>query len=95
MIGLILFCLLHILSSQVNPSDCVDMDCDAMKKLMFHDTDGTTIGDNIAGTIIPDSAFEWNGDPQRGLGDYRIPKTLLTALNGDRIPVEDVAPNQG
>ena len=86
---------LYSFHRQVNPSDCVDMDCDAMKKLMFHDTDGSTMDIGGPGTIIPDSAFEWNGDPRRGLGDYRIPKTMLTRLDGSRIPIEDVAPNQG
>ena len=39
--------------------------------------------------------YEWNGDPRRGLGDYRIPKSMLTTLEGNRIPVEDKAPHQG
>lgn len=39
--------------------------------------------------------FEWDGDPRRGLGDYRIPKTLLTRLDGSRIPVNSIAPYKG
>lgn len=66
-----------------------------MKKLMFHDIDGSTTGDGIASTIISDSAFEWGGDPRRGLGDYRIPKTMLTRIDGSRIPIDDIAPNKG
>jgi len=39
--------------------------------------------------------FEWDGDPRRGLGDYRIPKTLLTRLDSSRIPVDEIAPFKG
>ncbi|XP_038070546.1 fibrocystin-L-like isoform X1 [Patiria miniata] len=77
----------------VNPSDCVDMDCDGMKKAMIRDLDGTFLG--TPGTLIPQSEFEWDGDPRRGLGDYRIPRTMLTRTDGSRIPVEDKAPNKG
>ncbi|XP_022097673.1 fibrocystin-L-like isoform X1 [Acanthaster planci] len=77
----------------VNPSDCVDMDCDGMKKAMIRDLDGSLLGS--PGTLIPQSEFEWDGDPRRGLGDYRIPKVMLTRPDGSRIPVEDKAPNKG
>ncbi|XP_071828580.1 fibrocystin-L-like isoform X3 [Apostichopus japonicus] len=77
----------------VNPSDCVDMDCDGMKKAMIRDLDGSMLGE--AGTVIPDSAFEWDGDPRRGLGDYRIPRTMLTNPDGSRIPADQLAPNKG
>ena len=45
--------------SLVNPSDCVDMDCDAHKKVIIQDVDGSLLGS--PGTVIPDSAFEWDG----------------------------------
>ena len=82
-----------IIFSAVNPSDCVDMDCDGLKKVLLRDSDGSLLGS--AGTIIPDSAYKWNGDPRRGLGDYRIPKVMLTRPDGSRIPVDDIAPNKG
>ena len=69
------------------------MDCDAHKKAMIRDLDGSLLG--TPGTIIPDSAFEWDGDRRRGLGDYRIPKMLLTTPDGARIPKEDKAPYNG
>ncbi|XP_062842250.1 fibrocystin-L-like [Trichomycterus rosablanca] len=78
---------------KVNPSDCVDMDCDAKKKSMINDRDGSFLG--AVGAVIPRSEYEWNGDPRHGLGDYRIPKVMLTALNGSRIPVNNIAPNKG
>ncbi|KAI5615922.1 fibrocystin-L precursor [Silurus asotus] len=79
--------------SKVNPSDCVDMDCDAKKKSMIKDLDGSFLG--AVGAVIPFSEYEWDGDPRHGLGDYRIPKVMLTYLNGSRIPVANVAPYKG
>jgi len=35
------------------------------------------------------SEFEWNGDLRRGLGDYRIPKTMLTDTSGNRLTPAD------
>ncbi|XP_061597205.1 fibrocystin-L-like isoform X1 [Cololabis saira] len=78
---------------KVNPADCVDMDCDAKKKTLLRDLDGTFLG--AVGAVVPQSEYEWGGDPRRGLGDYRIPGIMLTALNGSRIPVEQVAPHKG
>ncbi|KAK2830693.1 hypothetical protein Q5P01_018624 [Channa striata] len=78
---------------KVNPSDCVDMDCDAKKKTLLKDSDGSFLG--AVGAVVPQSEFEWGGDPRRGLGDYRIPKVMLTSLNGSRIPVNQIAPNKG
>ncbi|XP_072027284.1 LOW QUALITY PROTEIN: fibrocystin-L-like [Amphiura filiformis] len=77
----------------INPADCVDMDCDGMKKAMIRDLDGTLLGS--IGTIIPDSAFEWDGDQRRGLGDYRIPPAMVTEIDGSRIPYDDKLPNKG
>ncbi|XP_045210443.2 fibrocystin-L-like isoform X2 [Mercenaria mercenaria] len=78
---------------KINSADCVDMDCDGQKKALFKDLDGTFLG--FVGSVIPNSAYEWDGDPRRGLGDYRIPKTMLTDKNGDRIPVDTIAPHKG
>ncbi|XP_040210575.1 fibrocystin-L-like [Rana temporaria] len=78
---------------KANPSDCVDMTCDAKRKTLLKDLDGSFLG-NI-GAIVPQSEWQWNGDKRQGLGDYRIPKVMLTSLNGSRIPVSQVAPNKG
>ncbi|XP_044027924.1 LOW QUALITY PROTEIN: PKHD1 like 1, tandem duplicate 1 [Siniperca chuatsi] len=78
---------------KVNPSDCVDMDCDAKKKSLLKDVDGSFLG--AVGAVVPQSEYEWGGDPRRGLGDYRIPKVMLTFLNGSRIPVNQIAPHKG
>ena len=78
---------------KINPSDCVDMDCDAFKKIILTDSDGSLFG--TPKTVISESEWEWNGDRRRGLGDYRIPRTLLTTPEGSRIDVMDIAPNKG
>ena len=80
---------------KVNPSDCVDMECDGKKQILIKDIDGSMLG--APGGIISDSAFAWDDSSHtnRGLGDYRIPKTLLTASNGARIPVSDLFDHRG
>ncbi|KAL5019598.1 hypothetical protein ScPMuIL_002490 [Solemya velum] len=77
----------------VNPSDCGDMDCDGMKTALLTDDDGSFLGN--PGAVIPHAEFEWGGDPRRGLGDYRIPKQLITSLSGERLDVDTVAPYKG
>lgn len=69
------------------------MDCDAKKKTMLKDLDGSFLG--AVGTVVPQSEYEWGGDPRRGLGDYRIPTVMLTYPNSSRIPVDQIAPNKG
>ena len=81
------------LAGKVNPADCTDFDCDGMKKALLWDLDGSFKGS--PGSIIPDSAFEWDGSPARGLGYYRVPKPMVTRLNGSRIPYPEKMPNTG
>ncbi|KAH3704516.1 hypothetical protein DPMN_079572 [Dreissena polymorpha] len=69
------------------------MDCDALKKALLKDLDGTFLGH--IGAVIPQSEFEWDTNPVRGLGDYRIPKEMLTKMDGTRIPVKEIAPKKG
>lgn len=79
--------------SKVNPSDCVDMVCDAKRKSFLKDLDGSFLGNS--GSVIPQAEYEWDGNSQLGIGDYRIPKAMLTFLNGSRIPVTEKAPHKG
>ena len=44
-----------ILCSKVNPSDCVDMECDAKKKVLIKDLDGSFLGKS--GAIISQVDF--------------------------------------
>ena len=50
---------------KINPSDCVDMDCDGMKKNLINDVDGSLLGGS-PGAVISQSEFGW-GSQQRGL----------------------------
>ncbi|KAK3107766.1 hypothetical protein FSP39_021797 [Pinctada imbricata] len=77
----------------INSADCVDMACDGLLKVLVDDIDGTFLG--TRGMVISQSEFEYNGDRRRGLGDYRIPKEMLTRLDGTRIPYRTLAPYQG
>ena len=69
------------------------MDCDGFKKLLIRDLDGSVLGS--PGTLIADAAYQWDGDPRRGLGDYRIPPAMVTDLDGRPIAYEDKLPNKG
>ena len=80
---------------RVNPSDCVDMDCDGMKDVILTDTDGSFTETNSFRTIISRAEFQWDGDRRRGLGNYRIPKTMLTRPDGSRIPINQIYPKKG
>jgi hypothetical protein len=63
----------------INTWDCVDMDCDGMKKNLLTDIDGTFLGS--PGHVISHSEYGW-GEQARGLGDFRIPKEVLVDSNG-------------
>ena len=53
----------------VNPSDCVDMDCDGRRQLLIQDLDGSLVG-SPGDTVISMAEFEWGGDMRFGLGTY-------------------------
>ena len=69
------------------------MDCDGLKKALLEDGDGSLLGHR--GTVVSDSAFGWDVDPARQLGDNRIPIVLLTAADGSPIPPSDVYTHPG
>eukprot|EP00731_Ephydatia_muelleri_P028251 Em0019g1124a len=67
----------------INPSDCVDMDCDGFKKVLIRDLDGSFTGVCL-------------GNQQRGIGDYRIPPpAMLTFPNGSKESVALTYPAKG
>ncbi|KAK3587658.1 hypothetical protein CHS0354_042441 [Potamilus streckersoni] len=81
-------------TEKINPADCVDMDCDAKKKTILTDLDGSFLGKQAS--VISQSEFEWDVNPVRGLGDYRIPKELLTdPVTGARLNVNSIATKRG
>lgn len=51
----------------INPSDCVDMDCDALRKIVMKDIDGSFLG-NAGGSLVSRSEYQWDGDRAFGLG---------------------------
>ena len=77
---------------RINPADCIDMDCDGMKKNLLTDTDGSFLGS--PGTVISQSEFGW-GSQERGLGDFRIPKEALAAPNGSMMDISQVYKYRG
>jgi hypothetical protein len=56
------------------------MDCDGMKKVILTDLDGTYF--NSSGTAVSQSEWQWDLDPKRGLGNYRIPQVALADAQG-------------
>jgi len=102
----------------ISVGDCVDMDCDGIKRTLVGDIDGTFFGTPMTWAIaqseyhyetwVTDPPHYYQGgsnlpgnedwtvsDPQRGIGDFRIPKAMVTELNGDRIPYPVYAPIKG
>ena len=79
----------------VNPSDCVDMDCDGHKHALVCDIDGSFTESSGKRTIVAMAEFEWDGDRRRGIGDYRIPKTMLTNVDGSAILPDTKYPFKG
>ena len=54
----------------INPSDCVDMDCDALRKIVMKDIDGSFFG-KVGGSLVSRSEYQWNGDRSYGLGKFK------------------------
>ncbi|XP_064639845.1 fibrocystin-L-like [Lineus longissimus] len=79
--------------SLANPSDCVDMVCDARQHCYIKDIDGSFLGS--PGYVLPQAEYEWDGDPARGVGDYRIPAIALTDPVGNLLDVNVEMPYKG
>ena len=73
------------------------MECDAEKKYLVHDLDGSFTGSDGSVHIIPQSERNWDvpGQEVRGIGDFRIPGVMQTDLEGNRIPMDIVRPHLG
>jgi len=76
----------------VNSADCVDMDCDALKKALLIDQDGTLF--DSAGSAISQAEYLW-GNQQHGIGDYRIPTVALANGTGHQININLTYPYRG
>lgn len=65
--------LIHLVkpgTKWINPSDCVDMDCDGRRQIVIKDMDGSFSGLGPKTTLIPKAEYEWDGDKRYGLGRY-------------------------
>ncbi|XP_060067589.1 fibrocystin-L-like [Ylistrum balloti] len=62
-------------TEQMNPSSCIDMECDGHKKVMIHDKDGSLLGRK--GTVLSMSESMYGKDLKRSSGDHKIPKSML------------------
>ena len=60
----------------INPSDCVDMDCDARRKVLINNDDGTFFG-NLRQSVISKSEFGWSGDGYSGAEVWRLGKCVV------------------
>ena len=81
---------------RINPSDCVDMDCDGLKHVLIKDLDGSFTENNSSRTLVGLAELGWDGpDRRRGIGDFRIPKTMLTNEDGSRISTDKIYPEKG
>ena len=60
----------------INPSDCVDMDCDARRQLLIRDLDGSFTG-SVGSAILSMAEYQWDGDKRFGLGkpQYQHPNS--------------------
>ncbi|KAI3389747.1 hypothetical protein SNEBB_006210 [Seison nebaliae] len=79
---------------KINPSDCVDMECDGLKKVLIVDLDGTSFG-SVGATAFSISEMAYNKNPRRGLGDYRLPAGMVTDRDGAKIPIDEIVHHHG
>ena len=80
----------------INPSDCVDMDCDGFKKILIRDQDGSFSGSSGLHTMISKSEIGWGiRFPDRGVSDLRIPRTMVANIDGTKKNITEIFPNKG
>lgn len=68
---------LKVSLSKVDPSDCVDMDCDGRRKIIIEDHDNSFFKKSEPTTLISKSEVEWSGDGYTGNTKYGLGKLLL------------------
>lgn len=79
----------------INPSDCVDMDCDGPKKAMLLDLDGSFSETGVTNTYMGVSELDYGVNGPRGLGNFRIPAAMLTDVDGSQTDPDVWAPTKG
>ena len=79
----------------INPSDCVDLDCDGLKHVLVRDEDGSFLETDGARTLVSMAQLGWGDNGPRGLGNFRIPTTMLATPGGGMLDADVIFPNQG
>ena len=79
----------------INPSDCVDMDCDGLKHVLVRDEDGTFLETGGLSSLVSMAEIGWGENGPRGIGNFRIPRTMLAIPGGGKVNVSVVFPRQG
>ncbi|XP_045208899.2 fibrocystin-L-like [Mercenaria mercenaria] len=65
---------------------CINVNCDSFKYVVLRDLDGSFLGH--IGTVVPESEYG-------RIDECRVPKEMVTMINGTRIPFEQIAPKTG
>jgi hypothetical protein len=81
-------------ADMINIWNCVDMDCDGLKKLLLTDSDGSFLQLGEPANAISQAEYGW-GSQQRGVGDFRIPSEALAYPNGSMMPVSQLYQHPG
>ena len=68
---------MKVVLSKVDPSDCVDMDCDGRRKVIIEDHDNSFFKKDAPTTLISKSEVEWSGDGYTGNTKYGLGKHFL------------------
>ena len=79
----------------INPSDCVDLDCDGLKHVLVQDEDGSFLETDGARSLISMAELTWGENGPRGLGDFRIPTTILALPGGGMADADTLFPGKG
>ena len=69
------------------------MECDGLKKAVMVDNDGGFLGSS--GSVVSQAEFQWGVNGPRGLGNFRIPKTMLLTADNQRLDPDKIYPHKG
>lgn len=79
----------------INPSDCVDMDCDGLKHVLVRDEDGSFSELDGARSLVSMAEIAWGENGPRGIGNFRIPRTMLATAGGRMADADVLFPGKG
>ena len=79
----------------INPSDCVDLDCDGLKHVLVRDEDGSFLQVGGARSLVSMAELSWGENGPRGLGNFRIPTVMLATPGGGMEDADTLFPGKG